>query len=144
MYDLIKEARRVRPYIVKAAVSLDDKEISEVPELCDTMKYDNSLIPYQTRINWYGKVKRAVVDLWDTEDNNPDNAPSLWEGIAYKQGYRYIPETITAASAFTKDELGWWKETSLYKSLIDANVWTPEAYPAGWELVRTEESPMME
>ena len=22
-----------------------------------------------------------------------------------------------------------------YKSLIDANVWSPDAYPAGWELV---------
>lgn len=23
----------------------------------------------------------------------------------------------------------------LYKSLIDANVWTPDAHPAGWEVV---------
>lgn len=24
---------------------------------------------------------------------------------------------------------------TLYKSLIDGNVWSPEAYPAGWEKV---------
>jgi hypothetical protein len=36
--------------------------------------------------------------------------------------------------AFAKDELGW-REDVLYKSLIDANVWTPEAYPSGWEIV---------
>ena len=32
------------------------------------------------------------------------------------------------------NEYGWWKDT-LYKSLIDSNVWTPEQYPSGWELI---------
>ena len=91
-------------------------------------------VPAGTRINWHGTIKRAAVDLWDTETNNPDNAPTLWEDIAYREGYRVIPETITAGTAFAKDELGWWGDV-LYKSLIDANVYTPEAYPAGWEAV---------
>ena len=30
--------------------------------------------------------------------------------------------------------MGWWSDT-LYKSVIDNNVWTPVAYPAGWEAV---------
>jgi hypothetical protein len=34
--------------------------------------------------------------------------------------------------AFSKDECGWWND-KLYKSLIDANVYTPEQYEAGWE-----------
>ena len=41
---------------------------------------------------------------------------------------------ITAGTAFAKDECGWWGET-LYKSLIDANVYTPDQYAAGWEVV---------
>ena len=77
----------------------------------------------------------AAVDLWDTKENNPDNAPTLWEDIAYKEGYRIIPETITAGTAFMKDERGWWKDT-LYKSTLDNNVWTPEQYPSGWEEVK--------
>lgn len=44
-----------------------------------------------------------------------------------------ITENVTAGTAFTKDECGWWGDT-LYKSLIDANVYTPDAYPAGWEI----------
>ena len=78
---------------------------------------------------------RAAVDLWDTKENNPDNAPTLWEDIAYKEGYRIIPETITAGTAFMKDERGWWKDI-LYKSILDNNVWTPEQYPSGWEEVK--------
>ena len=138
MNELIKWAKKVRPLIEKASVSLDDKDASDAPELFPQMKNNNSLINAGTRINWYGVVKRAAVDLWDTENNNPDNAPALWEDIAYKDGIRYIPTTLTAGTAFAKDEFGWW-ENELYKSLIDSNVWTPAAYPTGWEKQETPE-----
>lgn len=129
-----EEAMKLRSVVEIAAVSLDDKTASEGATLFPRLKQDGSLVPSGTRINWHGTIKRAANDLWDTEANNPDNAPSLWENIAYKQGYRIIPETITAGTAFAKDECGWWGDV-LYKSLIDANVYTPEQYPAGWEVV---------
>lgn len=128
------EALKLRSLIEQAVVSLPDKEASEGATLFPRLKQDGALISAGTRINWNGVVKRAASDLWDTETNNPDNAPTLWEDIAYKEGYRFIPETITTGTAFAKDECGWW-EDALYKSLIDANVYTPAAYPAGWEIV---------
>lgn len=129
-----EEAMKLRSIVEIAAVSLDDKTASEGATLFPRLKQDGSLVPANTRINWHGTIKRAASDLWDTEANNPDNAPTLWEDIAYKQGYRIIPETITAGTAFAKDECGWWGDV-LYKSMIDANVYTPAAYPAGWEVV---------
>lgn len=134
MSEYINKARKLRPYIVQASASLDDASASNAAELFPVLKQDGSLVRTGTRINWHGTIKRAANDLWDTEANDPDNAPTLWEDIAYKQGYRIIPETFTAGTAFAKDELGWWGDV-LYKSLIDANVYTPEAYPAGWEVV---------
>lgn len=128
------EALKLRSLIEKAVVSLPDKEASEGATLFPRLKQDGALISAGTRINWNGVVKRAASDLWDTEINDPDNAPTLWEDIAYKEGYRFIPETITTGTAFAKDEYGWWGDV-LYKSLIDANVYTPAAYPAGWEIV---------
>lgn len=95
---------------------------------------DGELIKASTRIYWNGQLKRAATDLWDTVENNPDNAPSLWENIDYRKGYRIIPEVITVGTAFAKDECGWQGDV-LYKSLLDANVYTPAAYPAGWEIV---------
>lgn len=126
------EAIRMREIIEMAIVNVADKEASEVPTLFPDMKYDGGLIKAGTRINWQGSLKRAAVDLWNREENNPDNAPGLWEDIAYKEGYRIIPEAITVGTAFSKDELGWWQD-ELYKSLIEANVYTPEQYAAGWE-----------
>ena len=129
-----KEALRLRAIVEQAAASLDDKTASTAGMLFPKLKQDGALIKSGTRINWNGTLKRAAVDLWDTQENNPDNAPALWEDISYRDGYRVIPQTITAGTAFSLDECGWWGDT-LYRSTISANVWTPEQYSAGWEAV---------
>ena len=127
------EALRLRAIIETAAASLDDKTASTAPTLFRRLKQDGTLIEAGTRINHNGSIKRAAVDLWDTADNSPDNAPTLWEDILYRDGYRIIPDVITVGTAFALDELGWWGD-KLYKSLLEANVYTPEQYPRGWEL----------
>lgn len=127
----IDRAKQLRTVIEKAVMSLDDETASTAAELFPNLKGDSSLIKTGTRINWNGVVKRAAVDLWDTNENNPDNAPTLWEDIGYREGYRIIPETLTVGTAFAKDELGWWEDV-LYVSLIDNNVWNPSQYPSGW------------
>ena len=129
------EALRLRAIVEQAAASLDDQTASEGAALFPRLKADGSLVSAGTRINWNGVLKQASVDLWDTTENNPDNAPSLWTDIAYREGIRIIPETITVAQAFALDELGWWQE-HVYRSTIAANVYTPDQYAAGWELVR--------
>ena len=130
----IEQARILRTLIEKASASLDDQTASEGATLFPRMKQDGSIIPSGTRINWNGQLKKAAVDLWDTAENSPDNAPTLWVDIAYREGIRIIPDVITAGTAFAKGEQGWRGDT-LYESLIDANVWTPEQYPAGWALI---------
>lgn len=127
-------ALQLRALLVKAAESLSDKDISVAPGLCDTMKYDGSLIVYKKRINWHGQIKMAAQDLWDTEANDPDHAPALWTDIDYVDGIRKIKENMTAGEAFAKGEKGWWKD-AVYASTYDGNVYTPEQYPKGWELV---------
>ena len=126
------EALRLRAIVEQAASSLDDQTASTAPALLRRLKQDGKLVSAGTRINWGGVIKRAAVDLWDTAENTPDAAPTLWEDISYRAGYRVIPETITAGTAFALDELGWWGD-KLYKSKLAANVYTPEQYQAGWE-----------
>lgn len=132
----LTESEISRLFIVQNinTVITDDATASRAVEFHPEMKYDGSLISAKTRINWHGTLKRAAVDLWDTEANNQDAATTLWEDIAYRDGFRVIPQTITAGTAFALDECGWWGDT-LYRSTINANVYTPEQYPAGWEQV---------
>ena len=131
---LVEKARKMRTAMETAAVSLDDATASTAPELFPRLKGDGSLVKAGTRICWGGTLKRAAVDLWDNAENTPDAAPTLWEDVLYRDGIRVIPDTITAGLAFTKGERGWWGD-ELYASTMDANVWTPEAYQAGWEIV---------
>ena len=129
-----QEAQTIRGFIETAAEGLDDATASQAPTLFPALKEDGSLVSVGTRINWKGVVMRAAVDLWDTEPNNPDNAPTLWEDLAYIDGIRIIPDVITAGTAFSKGEQGWWNG-ALYESKADNNVWTPDDYPAYWEEV---------
>ena len=129
----VEEARVWRAQLDKALPAVPNKDASGCVDLYPTLKQDGNLIKVGTRINWGGWLKQATVDLWDTEENDPDHAPGLWVKINYKDGVRVIPDVISAAEAFALDELGWW-DGAIYKSLIAANVYTPDAYPQGWEL----------
>ena len=130
-------AIQLRAVIEQAAQTLDEKTISEAPELCRALKQDGSLVRAGTRINWNGTIKKAAVDIWDTEANDPDHAPSLWADIAYRDGYRIIPETITVTTAFSKGEKGWWTDGKLYESKVDSNVYTPAQYADNWKEIST-------
>ena len=129
---LIEKAHKMRSAMETAAVSLDDATASTAPEMFPRLKVDGSLVKAGTRICWGGKLKRASVDLWDTAENTPNAAHNLWEDLEYRDGVRIIPAVITVGKAFARDELGWWGDT-LYRSKVDANVYTPEQYPANWE-----------
>lgn len=135
MIDRIERARQFRKSGIAWAKDLPDNEASTVPSLYEGMKYDGKLIAAGTRIPWGDKLMKAAVDLWDNEENNPDNAPTLWEELKYKDGIRIIPTEITVTSAFSEGELGYWEEDeSIYKSKVNGNVFTPVQYPDNWEL----------
>lgn len=128
-------AERLHAVIVTGRNLVDDRTASVAPELFDGLKQDGTLIEHGTRINWNGVLKKATVDLWDIEGNNPDNAPTLWEDLPYKDGYRIIPEIITVTSAFSNGEIGLWTDGLKYRSKKDSNVYTPAVRPEDWEKV---------
>ena len=130
----VERAKQLRALIEQAVTSLSDADASKGVELFPGLKRDGSLVSNGTRITFDGKLYRAAVDLWDTEQNNPANAPTLWEELLYRDGYRIIPETITVGLAFSAGEIGWWGDT-LYQSKVNDNVYTPDQYAANWEVV---------
>ena len=121
------EAQKLVADIVKLREAATDAQASLTVSVYPTLKQDSSLIKSGTRINHNGMIIRAAVDLYDTETNSPENAPTLWETLNYKDGYRTLPEVITVGTAFSKGELGWWND-ELYESLVDSNVYTPDQY----------------
>lgn len=131
------KAMKLRSLIEKAAGSLPDKEASEGAELFPCLKGDGSLVSVGTRINWNGAVKKAAVDLWDTEQNDPDHAPTLWADVDYIDGVRKIPVTdsgiFQATLAFYAGEDGYSTvDGVIYTSKVNGNVYTPQLVPSNW------------
>ena len=130
------KALKIRSLAMTSAVEMDDVNASNLPEMFPKLNQDGSLVKVGTRINWNGQLKKAAADLWDTAENNPDNAPALWEDLNYVNGIREIPEVITVTTMFYKGEKGWWKG-AVWESLQDNNVWNPEQFAAGWKILKS-------
>ena len=129
----LTQAMKLRAAMVTASESLDDKTASTAPEMFGKLKQSGALVKAGTRINWNGVVKKANVDLWDTAENSPDNAPDLWSDLAFHDGYRIIPTAFTAELAFSEGETGWWEQDGCYYTAnADGTVWTPSEYPSAW------------
>lgn len=129
-----KEAKAFVAAMTAMREKADDALASVAAAIYPTLKQDGSLVKAGTRINWNGVIKKAASDLWDTPENNPDNAPDLWADLAYIDGYRIIPEVLTVTTAFAENECGWWHGV-LYRSRVNGNVYTPDQYPNNWENV---------
>lgn len=68
------------------------------------------------------------------EDWKPDATPALYTAIGLNPaGYPIWSKPTGAHDAYSKGDIVSYNE-KLYKSLIDGNTWSPEEYPAGWEL----------
>lgn len=133
-----EEAYAFRKQIEAASLNLDDKGASMSADFYSDMTYNGELIEAGTRINHNGVLYKAAVDLWDREENNPDNAPDLWAKIEYHNGVRIIPNveggSFDVARAFALNEPGYWEvDGKTYESLLPSNVYTPIAYPKGWK-----------
>ena len=131
---ILEQVKALRAALDNLAENATDAVASVAVIAYPKLKEDSSLVKAGTRINWKGVIKKAAVDLWDTVENNPDNAPTLWEDLLYKDGYRIIPEIITVTTAFSEDECGWW-DGILYRSKVNGNVYNPSQYLNNWEEV---------
>lgn len=131
---ILEQVKALRAALDTLTENATDAVASTTAIAFPKLKENGELVKAGIRINWKGVVKKAAVDLWDTVENNPDNAPTLWEDLPYRDGYRIIPETITVTGAFYKGELGWW-DNILYRSMVNGNVYNPSQYSNNWEKV---------
>lgn len=70
-------------------------------------------------------------------DGRPSTLRALW-GLAHTKNpnkAKPFVEPLGTSGMYMKDECVLWTDGKVYKSLIDNNVYTPEAYPAGWKVV---------
>lgn len=131
--DILEQAQAIRNAMGKVTATLTDEQAIEVKELYPLWATDTAYA-VDTVIRYEDKLYRCLQAHTSQSDWTPPAVPALWVEVAPAGEYREIKENMMSTEAFALGEIGWWQtEDNLYKSLIDANVYTPVSYPAGWE-----------
>ena len=80
------------------------------------------------------QLYRVVQAHTSQADWIPDATPALYTPIGLTEaGYPIWSKPTGSHDAYAADDIVDYNGT-LYKSLIDGNVYSPEEYPAGWEI----------
>lgn len=89
------------------------------------------------RVQYDGKLYRCVQAHTSQEGWEPPATPALWVRTAKEGEIPVWVQPTGAQDAYnTGDKVHYPSATDpVYESLIDANVYSPEAYPQGWQLV---------
>lgn len=139
-YDVFKAAEQLRKTMVMYASTLDDDQALEVatiyPEWQAGVVYKAKYI-ISHGINSTGdpQLYRVVKDHTSQADWVPGvGTESLYTAFGLTpQGYPVWKQPAGAHDAYKTGDIVDYNGT-LYRSKIDGNVYSPEAYPQGWEL----------
>ena len=128
-----EHAYKLRELMHKAAVSLGDEDALEAVELFPAWKTDTAYATDE-RIRYGEKLYRCVQAHTSQSDWTPDATPALWTEVAKPGEIPVWKQPTGAQDAYNKgDKVRF--NGAVYESLIDGNVWSPEAYPQWWEEV---------
>ena len=131
-----EKARALRPYMEKASGSLSDEDALEAVELFPSWEADTEYAADQ-RVRYGGKLYRCVQSHTSQAGWEPDKTPALWTEVAKPGEIPVWRQPTGAQDAYNKGDRVHYpdKDGPVYESIVDNNVWSPEAYPAGWEEV---------
>lgn len=129
-----QRARQLRTVISSAMQNEDDATVLAnsmlLPEWEDGVNYTTG-----QKIRYGGVVYKVLQTHISQVTWNPEDAPSLFAKVLIPDE-DVIPEWEQpgATNPYMKGDKVMYKGVK-YESLIDNNVWSPEAYPAGWQVI---------
>ena len=122
------------------AASLSDEKAMEIATIYDPWKVGKAyavgeFVTYGVNAVGDPQLYKVVQAHTSQADWTPDAVASLYDAIGLdNNGYPVWSAPTGAHDAYNTGDIVNYNGT-LYKSLIDGNVYSPEAYPAGWEAV---------
>ena len=127
---LTERARELRPYIEKAATNLPDEDALQAVELFPQWVTGRAYA-VDERLQYKNVLYRVVQAHTSQADWTPDITPALFVVVSLDEWPEFVQPT-GAHDAYKKGDKVTF-EGKHYISLIDANVYSPAAYPAGWQ-----------
>lgn len=136
----IQAAEQLRKALQMFASGLDDEKAMEVVAVFDSWEVGKSYAvgDYLTYgVNGVGdpQLYKVISAHIAQADWTPDTAVSLYDAIGLDEsGYPIWSQPSGSHDAYNTGDIVNYNGT-LYKSLVDGNVYSPDLYPAGWEEV---------
>lgn len=126
----------LRKLIVETSATLDDTEALTGVELFRPWSAGITVTAGE-RLRYGSDLYRVEQDHTTQSDWTPDITPALYTKVAEPGEIPVWKQPTGAQDAYMTGDKVWFpeKDTTVYESLIDNNVYSPEAYPAGWEVV---------
>ena len=135
---LIERARELRQVIEQMATGLDDTAAAEAAELFPAWSGDGVSYIEGVRVRYGGVLYTVLQDHISQDGWTPVDAPSLFARVLIPDP-EVIPvwEQPDSTNPYMMGDKVYFPdlEGDIYESLIDNNVWSPSAYPAGWQVV---------
>ena len=127
---------KLRELIEKASANLNDEDALESVELFPSWAVGTAYTLNQ-RVRYGEKLYKCVQAHTSQSDWTPDATPALWTEVAKPGEIPVWKQPTGAQDAYmTGDKVHYpTADDPVYQSTIDYNVYSPEAYPQGWELV---------
>ena len=131
-----EHALKLRAAIVKASASLPDEDALTAVELFAPWE-SGTAYTMGERIRYGEKLYRCEQAHTSQADWTPDITPAMWTEVAEPGTIPVWRQPSGAQDAYNRGDLVHYPtaEDAVYQSLIDANIYSPEAYPAGWQVV---------
>ena len=123
-------ARALRPYIEKAAISLTDEDALQAVELFPQWVVEHAYVVGE-RLQYNGVLYRVAQAHTSQADWTPDITPALFVVVSLDEWPEFVQPTGVHDAYNKGDKVTF--NSKHYISLIDANVYSPAAYPAGWQ-----------
>lgn len=132
---LTELARKLRPLIEKAAISLSDEDALEAKELYPVWSGDGVQYDVDYRVRYDGILYKVLQAHTSQPAWTPIAAPSLFAKVLIPSP-DVIPEweQPDSTNAYQIGDKVMF-EGKIYESLIANNIWSPAGYPQGWREV---------
>lgn len=128
-------ALKLRPFIEKAAASLDDNDALEAIDLYPMWSGDSVGYFVGDRVRYNQVLYKVLQNHTSQETWTPESAPSLYAKVLIPSP-DVIPDWEQPDSTnpyMIGDRVRF--EGHIYESTIDNNIWNPRDYPGGWNLI---------
>lgn len=128
-----EDAPEFREKINLLLQKLDDEEAVEntvlFPKWAAGVEYKKD-----DKVRYEGTLYKVLQAHTSISTWTPEAAPSLFARVLSESGQVLPWEQPDSTNAYMIGDRVWYNN-EMYESLVDNNVWSPEAYPAGWRKV---------